>query len=170
MLLFIERAAQSTQVEQIRPEQGEQEPPEANSRPGSDIMQSEVQIYRLTGPLFFASSERVLTRLTREVTAKTLVLDLTEAGPIDSAATDCLRRIARRQRNRGGELYLIGLDRRLFAFLAKDGILKELGAAIRRDEKAYQGSRYDPFLKRSFDVSEQDVPINLNPVSRSGGK
>lgn len=97
-------------------------------------LQSEMQMYRLTGPLFFASSEKVLTRLTREISAQTLVLDLTEAGPINSAATDCLRELARRQRSRGGELHLIGLDTQLFASFEKDGLLREIGATIRRDE------------------------------------
>ncbi|MEO6725180.1 MAG: sodium-independent anion transporter [Blastocatellia bacterium] len=99
-------------------------------------LQAEMQMYRLTGPLFFASSEKVLTRLLRKVTAHTLVLDLTEAGPINSAATDCLRQLAARQRQRGGELNLIGLDARLFASIEKDGLLDEIGAIVRRDEDA----------------------------------
>ncbi|HKX30122.1 MAG TPA: SulP family inorganic anion transporter [Blastocatellia bacterium] len=170
MLLFIERAAQSTRVEQIRPPAGEPDGDEANSRAGSDIMQAEMQIYRLTGPLFFASSERVLTRLTREVTAKTLVLDLTEAGPIDPAATDCLRQIARRQRQRGGELHLIGLDQRFFASLAKEGLLSEMRASVRRDRDHRQTSRYYPIHRGKLDVSRHDVPFKIKPVSRSGGE
>lgn len=149
MLLFVERAAQSTQLEQLEvivPEPAKQEPSAIFSSSESVVLHSdlradmpltlraEMQMYRLTGPLFFASSEKVLIRLTREVTAKTLVLDLTEAGPIDSAATDCLRQLALRQRGRGGELHLIGLDARLFASFEKDGLFDEVGAAIRRDE------------------------------------
>lgn len=137
MLLFVERAAQSTQLEQIEslvPGPAKQEPSAIFLFPRSATLQSEMQMYRLTGPLFFASSEKVLTRLLREVTAKTLVLDLTEAGPIDSAATDCLRQLAARQRQRNGELHLIGLDARLFDSIERDGLLSEIGLAIRRDE------------------------------------
>src|SRR5262245_38826525 len=133
MLLFVERAAQSTQLEPIVPDPAKKEPSAIIYSRNTDELQAEMQIYRLTGPLFFASSEKVLTRLTREVTARTLVLDLTEAGPIDSAATDCLRQIAARQRQRGGELHLIGLDQRLLASIAKDGLLNEDGAVIKRD-------------------------------------
>ncbi len=154
MLLFVERAAQSTRLEQIEalvPEPAKQEPSAIFPFPASATLQSEMQIYRLTGPLFFASSEKVLTRLTREVTAKTLVLDLAEAGPIDSAATDCLRQLSVRQRQRGGELHLIGLDARLFASFEKDGLLnqirdrqigdrqigdRQIGEVLRRDEDA----------------------------------
>ena len=99
MVMFIERAAQQTELQAIMPSV---ENTEAAAL-GDVTLQSEMQIYRLTGPLFFASSGKVLTRLAREVTAKTLVLDLTEAGPIDSAATDCLRQLSERQRTRGGE-------------------------------------------------------------------
>jgi SulP family sulfate permease len=134
MLLFVERAAQSTRLEAIVPEPAKQEPSAIFSSSEAVRLESEVQIYRLTGPLFFASSEKILTRLTREVTAQTLVLDLTEAGPIDSAATDCLRQLAAWQWQRGGELHLIGLDSRLFASFEKDGLLAQLGLAIHRDE------------------------------------
>lgn len=138
MLLFVERAAQSTRLEQIEclvPDPAKQEPSAIFTFPESATLQSEMQIYRLTGPLFFASSEKVLTMLLREVTAKTLVLDLTEAGPIDSAATDCLRQLATRQRQRNGDLHLIGLDARLFASIERDGLLSEIGTVIRRDEE-----------------------------------
>ncbi len=145
MLLFVERAAEATRLERLEPPNefdefvpgpAKQEPSAIFSSSESVNLRSEMQMYRLTGPLFFASSEKVLTRLMREVTANTLVLDLTEAGPIDSAATDCLRQLARRQRQRGGELNLIGLDARLFASIEKDGLLDEIGAIVRRDEDA----------------------------------
>jgi len=83
----------------------------------------------------------------REVTAQTLVLDLAEAGPIDSAATDCLRQLAQRQRQRGGELHLIGLDEWLFASFEKDGLLAQVGLATRRDEDTTQrGAPANPNL------------------------
>jgi MFS superfamily sulfate permease-like transporter len=123
MLLFVERAAQSTRLEPVVPDPARKEPsafdlsesPAYGPSYNVEQFRVEMQMYRLTGPLFFASSEKVLIRLTREVTARTLVLDLTNAGPIDSAATDCLRQLAERQRRRGGELHLIGLDQHLLA-------------------------------------------------------
>ncbi|HEX5081125.1 MAG TPA: SulP family inorganic anion transporter [Blastocatellia bacterium] len=119
MLLFVERSAQSTRLEPVVPDPAKKEPSAIAFSPGPahpfDETRAETQMYRLTGPLFFASSEKVLTTLMREVTARTLVLDLTRAGPIDSAATDCLRQLAERQWRRGGELRLVGLDQRLLA-------------------------------------------------------
>jgi SulP family sulfate permease len=119
MLLFVERAAQATRLEAVVPDPAKNEPSAIALSPDPtyafDETRAETQMYRLTGPLFFASSEKVLTTLLREVTARTLVLDLTAAGPIDSAATDCLRQLAERQSRRGGELRLIGLDQRLLA-------------------------------------------------------
>jgi SulP family sulfate permease len=126
MLLFIERAAQSTRLE-----------PVDTDRPEHDavVLQAEMQMYRLNGPLFFASSEKVLTKLTREVTAKNLVIDLTDAGPIDSAATDCLRQLALRQRRRGGDLHLIGLNKHLYASIEKEGLLMDIGLVIKTEDE-----------------------------------
>jgi len=172
MLLFVERAAQSTRLEAIVPEPAKQEPSAIFSSPEAAqsqadkqlTLQAEMQIYRLTGPLFFASSEKILTRLIREVTAKTLVLDLTEAGPIDSAATDCLRQLAARQRQRGGELHLIGLDTRLFASFEKDGLLAQVGLAIRRDEDT---TRHTGKLVNSMLVHPPGHSIPAIPATHS---
>ncbi|HZF39998.1 MAG TPA: STAS domain-containing protein, partial [Blastocatellia bacterium] len=146
MLLFVERAAQSTRLEPVVPDPAKKEPSAIALSPGpaysADEMRAETQMYRLTGPLFFASSEKVLTRLMREVTARTLVLDLTKAGPIDSAATDCLRQLAERQWRRGGELRLIGLDQRLLASITHE----------------------------VFGAADSAAPINLKQFSSSGGK
>jgi SulP family sulfate permease len=114
MLLFVERAANSTKIEKVTLPVDDFDPTTGESEQIA-APRSETQIYRLTGPFFFASSEQVLACLTRETTPKILVLDLTRAGPIDSAATACLRQLATIQRSRGGELHLIGLDERLLA-------------------------------------------------------
>jgi len=136
MLRFVERAAQATQIEAVVPGPAKQEPSAIFNSHESPLLESEMQMYRLTGPLFFASIEKVLTQLTREVKSKTLLLDLTDAGPIDSAATDCFRQLAIRQRQRGGELHLIGLDARLFATMEKEGLFNVVGAVVRRDANA----------------------------------
>jgi SulP family sulfate permease len=183
MLLFVERAAQFTKLERLEvivPEPAKQEPsaifpspemilrqteqplsPSLAEQSQTDQLQAQMQMYRLTGPLFFASSEKVLTRLTREVTAHTLVLDLTEAGPIDFAATDCLRQLARRQRQRGGELHLIGLDAKLFASIEKDGLLSDIGAVVRRDEDTQR------YLSGSLSTGSLLVHPSVHPVSAS---
>jgi sulfate permease, SulP family len=127
MLFFVERAAQSTQLQAVEPQRQLLEINSTN-------LQAEMQMYRLTGPLFFASSEKVLQRLLREVTAKTLVLDLTEARPIDSEAAACLKQLAQRQRQRGGVLHLIGVDQTLCASLEHHDLFAEVGAVIRKDE------------------------------------
>ncbi len=151
MLLFIERSAESTRLEPVEAE---------NSLA---TLQSEMQMYRLNGPLFFASSEKVMTQLIREVTAKNLVLDLTDAGPIDSAATDCLRQLAQRQRRCGGELHLIGLDQNLFSRLEKDGLLTEVGLAIRRDDNRESISDAVSSLSHfNTSVAETRAPLAYN--------
>ncbi len=180
MLLFVERAAQSTQLESVSPAPVVQEfasrsdaplgasPDASEDAISATNLESEVQIFRVTGPLFFASSERVLTQISRQATAKTLVLDLTEAGPNDSAATDCLRRIAERQRNRGGELHLIGLDQRLFDSIERDGLLKDVHSIIRRDETgSSQRSLSRTYAKAGAALISAPKPINL---SQTGGK
>jgi anti-anti-sigma regulatory factor len=68
------------------------------------------------------------------------LLDLTDAEPIDSAATDCLRRLAQRQRHRGGELHLIGLDHELFSRFEKDGLFTEFGLVIKQGDHRGQFS------------------------------
>jgi SulP family sulfate permease len=138
MLLFIERAAQSTRLEAVDPD-GHDQGSVIDSL-GTSTLHSGMQMYRVTGPLFFASSEKVFTQLTREMRAKNLILDLTDAKPIDSAATDCLRRLAQRQRHCGGELHLIGLDRELFSRFEKDGLFTEFGLVIKQGDHRGQFS------------------------------
>lgn len=149
MLLFIERAANSTRIESVVPEKTSAEPAD------------EIQMYRLAGPLFFASTEKVMAKLAREVTTKTLILDLTEAGPVDSAAIDCLCRIARQQRERGGRLHLVGIDQSLSASLAKGGL---------EDEETDHSISHYLHNHASRGVAETGAPVNLKSASHSGGK
>jgi SulP family sulfate permease len=156
MLLFIERSAQSTRLEAVASEA-------VASENAAAELHSEMQMYRLNGPLFFASSEKVMTQLMREVTAKNLVLDLTDAGPVDSAATDCLRRLAQRQRACGGRLHLIGLDQNLFSRFKKEGLLSELGLAIERDDS--RDSNPDAISSQqrfNASVAETRAPLAYN--------
>lgn len=132
MLFFVERAAQATQLQAVAPQS---EPASANTGALTACLQSEMQMYRLTGPLFFASSEKVLKRLLREVTAQTLVLDLTEARPIDSEAAACLKQLAQRQRERGGELHLIGLDQAASATFEQLDLLAHVGTVVYSDAR-----------------------------------
>src|SRR5215475_1600205 len=172
MLLFVERAAQSTRLEPVVPDPAKKEPSAIALSSGPaysfDETRAETQMYRLTGPLFFATSEKVLTTLMREVTARTLVLDLTRAGPIDSAATDCLRQLAERQWRRGGELRLIGLDQRLLASITKQisGSPWSAGALACQalDESAAAENT------QAGTLALQDEPVKVKQFSSSGGK
>gem|GEM_PF-604646 len=156
MVLFIERAARSTRLEAIEPARG------------TDVVtasSSELQIYRLTGPLFFASSDKVLTQLAREVRAKKLVLDLTDVGTIDSAAADCLRQVAQRQYRRGGVLHLICSDQDLYSCLEKDGLLTEAGLVIERGETCDSNPENSTqATSQSFksSVAESSAPLAFN--------
>jgi SulP family sulfate permease len=133
MLFFVERAAQATQLHSVEPQAETAIAVTGTTGALTPSLQAEMQMYRLTGPLFFASSEKVLKRLLREVTAQTLVLDLTEARPIDSEAAACLKQLAQRQRARGGELHLIGLDQSLRATFEQLDLFAYVGTVIHHD-------------------------------------
>lgn len=118
MILFIEHAADSTYLETV-------------DRP-QDVLPikiEEQQAYRLIGPLFFASSEKVLSQLKTEPTTKILILDLEATGPIDSTAADLFRKVFQMQRSRGGNLYLTNLDQRLYSMFERDGLIAEMGTS-----------------------------------------
>lgn len=132
MLFFVERAAQATQLQSVAP-QNEPLVATGTTGPLTACLQSEMQMYRLSGPLFFASGEKVLKRLLREVTAQTLVLDLTEARPIDFEAAACLKQLAQRQRERGGELHLIGLDQSVVATFEQLDLPATVGTIVYSD-------------------------------------
>lgn len=108
MLLFIERSAASTHL--VR---------EPTHRPNE-------QLYRVVGPLFFASTGKLFAQLRREVTARRLLLDLEAAGPCDSSAGEFLRLLHEMQQQRGGELYLLSLSRELHDLLEQEGLLTKL--------------------------------------------
>jgi sulfate permease, SulP family len=121
MLFFVEHAAQTTRIHKIE---------EELTTVQAVASEPHTQTYRLTGPLFFASSENVLRRLSREATAHKLILDLSEARPIDSEAADSLTQLAQRQHRRGGELHLIGLDPSTYDALTHHKLFAEVDVIL----------------------------------------
>ncbi|MBL8205392.1 MAG: SulP family inorganic anion transporter [Blastocatellia bacterium] len=118
MMLFVERAAESTRLEAV-----------AVSLPYfSHINESGVRAFRLTGPLFFATSERVLSQLQAEPPIEVLVLDLTATGTADSSAIALFRAVFAMQQERGGDLFITGVDPHLYQMFADNGLIAELGA------------------------------------------
>ncbi len=119
MILFVERAAETTRLEAIVTTLPYQTAP----------TESGVRAYRIVGPLFFATSERILSQLRVEPFAEALVLDLTLTGSADSSALDLFRSAFEMQRTRGGDLFLTGIDEALFQLFEDSGLIEELGAA-----------------------------------------
>ena len=118
MILFVERAAETTRLEAI-----------ITTLPfHPTTTESGVRAYRIVGPLFFATSERILSQLRVEPFAEALVLDLTLTGPADSSAIDLFRGAFEMQRHRGGDLFLTGIDETLFQLFEDSGLIEELGA------------------------------------------
>ena len=120
-------------------------------------MNSEAQSYRLVGPLFFATGEKVLRQLKTEVSADVLVLDMAAAGPIDSAASDLLRKIFQMQQGRGGQLFLTSLDKRLYSLCEKDGLIAEMGIAHFSLKSDFDYSAPDKLPRRATRLAESDV-------------
>jgi MFS superfamily sulfate permease-like transporter len=120
MILFIERSAESTHLEKITPR-------EVENWPVNSTMS--VRAYRLVGPLFFASSEKLLSRLEKEATDDLLLLDLGAAGLVDTAAADFFKKVAQKQKERGGALLLANLGKQHLFMFEKGGLLAEIGAS-----------------------------------------
>ena len=119
MILFVERAAETTRLESI-----------VTTLPyHATTTESGVRAYRIVGPLFFATSERILSQLRVEPAAEALVLDLTLTGPADSSAVELFRGAFEMQRARGGDLFLTGIDETLFQLFESSGLVEELGEA-----------------------------------------
>ncbi len=118
MMLFVERAAESTRLEAV-----------ATALPYfTNTNESGVRAFRLTGPLFFATSERVLSQLQAESPIEVLVLDFTATGTADSSAIDLLRAVFAMQQERGGDLFITGVDSHLYQMFADHGLIAEIGA------------------------------------------
>lgn len=118
MVLFVERAAESTQLEPI-----------PSTLPYyTPTTDSAVRAFRLVGPLFFATSERILLQLRAMPPIEILVLDVTATGTSDSSAIELFRGAYEMQRERGGDLFLTGVDPHLYQMLEESGLIAELGA------------------------------------------
>jgi SulP family sulfate permease len=149
MLHYVERSAESTQLKRVGsfpdlpmafpaqgwPHQRGLEQPLV--RGGEAERGIFFETYRLTGPLFFGSSERIIHQLSGRPAGGRLILDLSEAGPIDSGALDSLRRLGEQQRREGGELYLVGIDRLADDQIVRSGLLRETAVKTVRDHLAW---------------------------------
>ena len=135
MMLFVERAAESTRLEAV-----------TTSLPYfTTTNESGVRAFRLTGPLFFATSEHVLSQLQAQPPIEVLVLDLSATGTADSSAVDLLRAVFAMQQERGGDLFITGIDPQLYQMFDDHGLITELGTqrftlkseAIKESERFY---------------------------------
>lgn len=134
MMLFVERAAESTRLEAV-----------ATSLPYfTDTSESGVRAFRLTGPLFFATSERVLSQLQAEPPIEVLVLDLTATGTADQSAIDLLRAVFAMQQERSGDLFVTGIDSHLYQMFESGGLIAELGSQrfTRKSEATKESERF----------------------------
>ncbi|MBS1807667.1 MAG: SulP family inorganic anion transporter [Acidobacteria bacterium] len=117
MILFVERAAESTRLE-----------PVAVTLPYyTTTTESGVHAFRLVGPLFFATSERILLQLRAMPPIEVLVLDVTATGTSDTSAIELFRGAFEMQRSRGGDLFLTGIDPHLYQMLEDIGLIAEIG-------------------------------------------
>lgn len=134
MILFVERSAESTRLEAV-----------ALTLPeDSATTDSGVRVFRLVGPLFFATSERILQQLRALPAIGVLVLDVTATGTSDTSAIEFFRGVYEMQRARGGELFLMGLDPHLYQMLEACGFIAELGVArfTLNTDVAKEGERF----------------------------
>ena len=117
MVLFVERAAESTRLEAV-----------ATTLPYyTATTDSGVRMFRLIGPLFFATSERILLQLRVMPPIEVLVLDVTATGTSDTSAIELFRGAYEMQRARGGDLFLTGIDPHLYQMLEDSGLMAEIG-------------------------------------------
>ena len=155
MLFFVEHAAQTTQLEKV------EELPTMQPVSPITAVNADAQTYRLTGPLFFASSEGVLRLLAREATARKLILDLSEARPIDSEAADCLTQLAQRQHRRGGELHLIGLDPATYDALTQHKLFAEVDMILCQEPRDPATRQTSLSLRNSQPLTDAVQPASL---------
>ncbi|MFZ4629513.1 MAG: SulP family inorganic anion transporter [Blastocatellia bacterium] len=161
MLHFVERSAKSSQIEKIEPPPA---PLLAALSPVGACHGSGVGAYRVTGPLFFGSSERIFTQLLKERFTADLVLDLARAGPIDSGALSFFRRLGERQRTMGGRLHLTGLDPSIADEIERSGLAPEIVWLIRHHQVETAGTAGVVF-------GGEPLPgplLHLNPSSTGG--
>ncbi|MEW6466588.1 MAG: sulfate permease [Pseudomonadota bacterium] len=116
-LTFIYRISSLSRSEPVTPE----------AFPALEGRQAEVQAWRLYGALFFGAVE-LLSRLERNLPARTLVLDLKNLIYMDSSGEDALEGLVRTAHKRGVRLILCGLAHQPLEMAQRSGLQQRVGA------------------------------------------
>lgn len=116
-LTFIYRISSLSRSEPVTPE----------AFPALEGRQAEVQAWRLYGALFFGAVE-LLSRLERNLPARTLVLDLKNLIYMDSSGADALEGLVRTAHKRGVRLILCGLAHQPLEMAQRSGLQQRVGA------------------------------------------
>lgn len=91
----------------------------------------QLRVIRIDGSLFFGAVPAFMETLRgyerQEVSPKHLAIIMTGVNFIDVAGAEAIVQMAKRHRNRGGGLYLIGVKDRVLETFEKGGYLDELG-------------------------------------------
>lgn len=116
-LTFIYRISSLSRSEPVTPE----------AFPALEGRRNEVQAWRLYGALFFGAVE-LLSRLERNLPARTLVLDLKNLIYMDSSGEDALEGLVRTAHKRGVRLILCGLAHQPLEMAQRSGLQQRVGA------------------------------------------
>ena len=121
-LLFMRRMAQVTDIQ----------PLSAKDRAPLNLPDS-VACFRISGPLFFGATEKVLGRLSRVNTPiNAIMIDLQQVPTLDITAIDSLKNTLEDFHHEGKQVYLIGLLPRLILKLRRAGLNKSSQIAYAR--------------------------------------
>jgi SulP family sulfate permease len=97
---------------------------------GHDFIHPEhpIQVYYLSGPLFFAAARKLSEEVEAQETPDTcLILSLRGVPLIDATGVEVLREVWQRQKKGGGDFLLAGVQPRVEALLNRTGFLDEIG-------------------------------------------
>jgi SulP family sulfate permease len=109
-LVFIKRMSETAGMHQ--PDPLHETPP-----------RSDLAVYHMRGPYFFGSAAQVGSILEKIAEApRAIVLDMSEVPMIDSSGARSFHRLAARAQRRGGQLFLVGLPKRLQRELEAQGV------------------------------------------------
>lgn len=87
-----------------------------------------INVYYLSGPLFFAAARQLLEEVEAQDGADArLVLSMRGVPLIDATGIEVLRELWQRQRKGGGDLLLAGLQPRAESLLRRTGFLEKIG-------------------------------------------
>lgn len=97
----------------------------------------QVEIVYIEGSLFFGSAafvqEDLLRRLRNHPHTGNLLIRMHRVNTLDASGVHVLELLLEEARRRGGDLYLAGVNQRVFAVFRDSGFLKELGETHLRD-------------------------------------